>query len=100
MESLKPLKVHECVVGDGDLCGSAFLDTAFEEYIREIVGPSQYDDEKKIRARDKRAMMRDFENGIKRSFTKSNIRRMTVDLYGVDDDLKNGIRDESITIHP
>ncbi|KAF8420973.1 hypothetical protein EV426DRAFT_610121 [Tirmania nivea] len=100
VEALKPFKVRECVMGDGDLCGSAFLDMAFEEFIREIVGPSQYDDEKKIRPRDKNAMMRDFEDGLKRSFTKNYESIMTVDLKGVDDDSGKGIDDECITIEP
>lgn len=95
VESLSPLKVRECVMGDGDLCGSVFLDMAFENHIRMLVGREQYEG---LRPRNKRRMMEAFEFGIKRSFSKEDTANLSVDLKGVEDDDENGIDDEIITI--
>jgi len=99
VESLEPLKVRECVIGDGELCGSVFLDIAFEQHIRMLVGERQYD-HGHIRPRDKKTMLREFQFGTKRSFTKGQVTDIIVDLRGVEDDEAMGIDNEVITISP
>ena len=99
VESIKPLKIRECVMGDGELCGSVFLDIAFEQHIRSLVGERQYD-HGRIRPRDKKTMLREFQFGTKRSFTKGQRANIIVDLKGVQDDEAMGIDDEVITISP
>ncbi|KAF8437045.1 hypothetical protein BGX38DRAFT_1274180 [Terfezia claveryi] len=99
VESLKPLKIRECVMGDGELCGSVFLDIAFEQHIRSLVGERQYD-HGHIRPRDKKTMLRDFQFGTKRSFRKGQVTNIIVDLKGVQDDETMGIDEEVITISP
>lgn len=38
--SLSPqLRVKECAVGSGDFCGSSFIDRAFENHLKERMGP-------------------------------------------------------------
>lgn len=43
-------------------------------------------------------MMREFEYGIKRTFSEKNDQVYSVDLRGVKDDPKNNIIDDTITV--
>lgn len=38
VESIKPFKISECSVGKADICGSVFLDRAFENAVRKRLG--------------------------------------------------------------
>ncbi|KAK6062845.1 hypothetical protein SCUP515_12974 [Seiridium cupressi] len=63
----KPLKVSECVEGDGDLCGGVILDQAFGDRLMKHVGKHAW---KKITAKEKKKMMLiEWEWGIKTNFT-------------------------------
>lgn len=115
VESLKPLKIRECVIGDGeenfphcfaiadglihiyigDLCGSVFLDLAFEQHIRTLVGRNVY---AKIKQKEIKKMLREFEYGIKRSFTLDDTAQFNVDLRGAGDSPEIGIEDDTIRI--
>ncbi|KAL8774384.1 MAG: hypothetical protein Q9203_004239 [Teloschistes exilis] len=95
IEGLDPLKISECAIGDGGLCGSVFLDLAFERYISTIIGDRQYN---KIKETNRKKMMREFEYGIKRMFSEKNDQTYSVDLRGVEDDPRNGIIDDTITV--
>ncbi|KAF8453361.1 hypothetical protein BGX38DRAFT_1249757 [Terfezia claveryi] len=95
VESLKPLKIRECVIGDGGLCGSVFLDLEFERHIRTLVGRDVY---AKIKQKDINKMFREFEYGIKRSFTQDDTAPLTVDLKGAGDSPEIGIEDDTIKI--
>ncbi|KAF8415361.1 hypothetical protein EV426DRAFT_630019 [Tirmania nivea] len=95
VESLKPLKIRECVIGDGDLCGSVFLDLAFEQHIRTLVGRDVY---AKIKAKEIKKMFREFEFGIKRSFTQDDKAPLSVDLNGAGHSPEIGIEDDTIKI--
>lgn len=79
----------------GDLCGSVFLDVAFEKYITTIVGDRQYNE---IKETSRKKMMKEFEFGIKRSFSEKNNQTYSVDLKGVEDDPKIGIIDNTIPV--
>ncbi|KAJ4398854.1 hypothetical protein N0V91_009905 [Didymella pomorum] len=94
ISSLEPFQVEECAMGAGDLCGSVYLDQAFERYIRLIVGESQW---KQLKPKSKQKMMLDFENSIKRSYAGDD-KQFTVDLQGVEDNASVGIDDETITL--
>ncbi|KAK9426488.1 putative Actin-like ATPase domain-containing protein [Seiridium unicorne] len=62
----KPLKVSECVEGDGDLCGGVILDQAFGDRLMKHVGKHAW---KKITAKEKKKMMLiEWEWGIKTNF--------------------------------
>jgi hypothetical protein len=80
----------------GDLCGSVFLDQAFEKYIQTVVGEQQYAG---LRDRAKKKMLKEFENIVKRSYTGED-KEYSVDLAGVADNAAFGINDESITLRP
>ncbi|KAF5013318.1 hypothetical protein FDECE_668 [Fusarium decemcellulare] len=97
VNKLKPLEIEECAIGDGGLCGSLFLNVAFEKYIKTLVGEGQYN---RLRDKNKKDMMNKFENSVKRSFTADSTKDYWVDLRGVEDNEKEGIDDESITLKP
>ena len=86
----------------GDLCGSVFLDLAFEKWITTIVGEDQYynrsGDRKGIKESSRKKMMEQFEFGIKRTFTGMPDQKFSVDLKGVEDDDNEGILDDTILI--
>ncbi|KAL8953266.1 MAG: hypothetical protein Q9222_000871 [Ikaeria aurantiellina] len=92
---LEPLKIKECAIGDGGLCGSVFLDTTFQKYIETLVGEAQYNS---IKETNRKKMMKEFEYGIKRSFSEKNDQIYSVDLRGVKDDYKSNIIDDTITV--
>lgn len=43
-------------------------------------------------------MMKEFEFGIKRTFSEKNDQTYSVDLRGVKDDYKNNVIDDTITV--
>ncbi|KAF1995329.1 actin-like ATPase domain-containing protein, partial [Amniculicola lignicola CBS 123094] len=93
---LDPLAVEECAVGDGGLCGSVYLDQAFERYIKTIVGEDEWNS---IRDKPKKKMMREFESSIKRCYSGDD-QEYSVDLQGVEDNPREGIDDDTITLKP
>lgn len=118
VHALKPLVIKECAIGNGtsdntshpvhflkhlgDLCGSVFLDLAFEKYITTIVGKYQYfnrsGDRKGIKESSRKRMMQQFEFGVKRAFSGAPDQNLSVDLKGVEDDDDVGIRDDTISL--
>jgi hypothetical protein len=72
-------------------------DKDFEAFIRNMVGPEQYD---KLKEGDKKYMMGMFELGVKPSFQYDNREngRLIVDLRGVQDDSKKGIVNDTIKL--
>lgn len=108
--SLNPFQLEECAEGNGnafhvqhsnaywqppigDLCGSVYLDGAFERHIVTLVGEEQYST---IRQKTWKKMLQEFEMSVKRSFDGEDQKHYSVDLHGVKDDPKNGIDDETI----
>ncbi|KAJ8131335.1 hypothetical protein O1611_g2287 [Lasiodiplodia mahajangana] len=95
VKSTKPLQLVECAIGDGGLCGSVFLDMAFERYIIGLVGQEAYAG---IKQANKNKMLRDFEFGVKRAFDGSDDKDYSVDLKGIDDNEEEGIVDDTIPL--
>ncbi|KAL8708386.1 MAG: hypothetical protein Q9225_007610 [Loekoesia sp. 1 TL-2023] len=96
---LTPLRLKECAIGSGML--QQFVDDdatfTFAKHIETLVGAPQY---RSIKESNRKRMMKDFEFGIKRCFSGSNDPVFSVDLRGVEDDPKNGIVDDTITLNP
>jgi hypothetical protein len=109
--SVNPLQVEECAKGTGrlgaartvrlftktsvgDLCGSIFLDAAFENYVKLTVGEPQYE---KLREKAKKKMIKEFENTVKRSYTGED-KEYSVKLLGVADNAEFGINDDIISL--
>jgi hypothetical protein len=80
----------------GGLCGSVYLDQAFEKHIRNIVGEKQWGG---LKVKSKQKMMHEFEMSIKRSYAGDE-QQFSVDLQGVEDSPDEGIEDETITLRP
>ncbi|KAI1464857.1 uncharacterized protein F4812DRAFT_462181 [Daldinia caldariorum] len=95
VNSIHPLRVEECAIGDGDLCGSVFLDLAFVKYIAALIGEKQY---AKIKEVSKKKMLKEFEFGIKRSFMGDDNKDYSVDLRGVEDNEEEGIVDDNVPL--
>ncbi|MCJ1459513.1 hypothetical protein MMC28_009892 [Mycoblastus sanguinarius] len=95
IEHLSPLKIKECAIGSGELCGSMFLDLAFEKVIATMIGETEYNS---IKESNRKKMMRHFEYGIKRCFSTRNDQAYSVDLKGIKDDPKLGILDDTIQL--
>ncbi|KAF2815177.1 uncharacterized protein BDZ99DRAFT_408930 [Mytilinidion resinicola] len=89
---VNPMQMEECAVGDGDLCGSVFVDAAFEKYVKTVVGEGDYNT---IREKAKKRMMKEFEVSVKRCYTGDN-KEFSVDLPGVEDNPDEGIEDDTI----
>ncbi|RSL54238.1 hypothetical protein CEP54_009995 [Fusarium duplospermum] len=97
VNSASPLEIEECAIGDGDLCGSTKLDEGFEKHIAMLVGECQYS---KIKDIHKKKMMRTFESGVKRCFAYGSNKEYSVELRGVEDNLTEGIEEETIILDP
>lgn len=80
----------------GGLCGSVYLDQAFERYIKTIVGEDQW---QQIKDKPKKKMMKEFELSVKRCYAGDN-QEYSVDLQGVEDNPEEGIDDDTITLKP
>lgn len=81
-------------MGDGELCGSVFLNEEFERHISILTG-QQY---RAIKPRSKQKMMKEFDHGPKRTFSMEYSEKLSVDLIGVEDDPVNDIIDNTIFI--
>ncbi|KAF4419189.1 actin-like ATPase domain-containing [Fusarium acutatum] len=95
INKLRPLDIEECAIGDGGLCGSVFLDAAFEKSIKAIVGLDQYN---RLKDRHKKKMLQTFDYAIKRAFAPNSSADYSVDLPGVEDNEAKGILDERIAL--
>lgn len=60
-----------------------------------MIGEVQYN---RIKETNRKKMMREFEYGIKRTFSETSDQIYSVDLRGVEDDPENGIIDDTITV--
>nr|EAQ70857.1 hypothetical protein MGCH7_ch7g264 [Pyricularia oryzae 70-15] len=89
-----PVRIRECAVGDGDLCGSVYINHAFEKDLKLRVGERQY---KSIQRARRRKMLLDFDT-VKQSYEGDPTKDFEVDLKGVQDSKENGIEDETIAI--
>jgi len=79
----------------GDLYSSVFLDVTFEKYITTIVGDPQYNE---IKETSRKKMIKEFEFGIKRSFSEKNNQIYSINLRGVEDNPKISIINNTIPV--
>lgn len=93
IEQLTPhVMVKETVKGDGDSCGSTFLNRIFADYLDETLGDDEnWDDEIKETA------MAHFEQTAKRKFTGEE-KQIVIPVNGLDDDPSKGIKKGRMTI--
>ncbi|RPB02320.1 hypothetical protein L873DRAFT_1841843 [Choiromyces venosus 120613-1] len=91
-----PLKVQESAVGDGGTCGSIYLNRRFELFLTEKLGGRAME---RLRPRINAAVMKEFEDFIKRDFCDLPTQdEYTISVPGVRDTQWNGVQDEVLTI--
>ena len=99
--SLKPLQLHECVVGSGGLCGAVYLDRRFEDFIQQRIGKETFEG---MSHRARFQMNQYWETFIKRGFIGSGSgtgaggggdddTEFHVPIVGVPDSPEKGVKD-------
>ncbi|KAF2258543.1 hypothetical protein CC78DRAFT_621736 [Lojkania enalia] len=77
VRTLNPLKLDECVEGNGDLCGAIFVDDAFERDLQIKVGQQNW----ATLSNDERTRVLDhWERNIKRRFDPTRTLRRVIDV--------------------
>ncbi|OQO13037.1 hypothetical protein B0A48_02501 [Cryoendolithus antarcticus] len=89
--SLNPLRVEESAVGSGGLCGSAFLNYRFADYIKARIGPQVFENMKEKKPKTWQMALKYFEEFVKRNFNEEEHSEVNVPLPGLPDDEEAGI---------
>ncbi|GAB7329544.1 hypothetical protein MBLNU13_g01308t2 [Cladosporium sp. NU13] len=89
--SLYPLLLEESAVGTGGLCGSAFIDFRFEEYVKERLGFKQFNEMKRKKPKTWTMGLRYFEEFVKRTFNEDESGDINIPMPGLPDDEAAGI---------
>ncbi|KAM7208466.1 actin-like ATPase domain containing protein [Naviculisporaceae sp. PSN 640] len=89
--SLKPIRVEESAVGTGGLCGSAFLNYRFEEFIRTRLGASRFDEMKVKKPKTWQMGLKYFEEFVKRNFNEDEHQEVNIPFPGLPDDEEVGL---------
>lgn len=94
---MEPLvTIEECTVGTGDLCGSTFLDAAFEEYLRGRLGERALS---LLTPRRLDAARKEFSERIKFRFNPSDPENeFFLDFPEISDDSTIGLINESLIL--
>ncbi|TGZ81553.1 actin-like ATPase domain-containing protein [Ascodesmis nigricans] len=87
--NLIPLMLNEAVSGTGDLCGSVYLDQAFDKYIRQLLGNARVD---RMKPRARQQMAKSFER-VKIRFGNTTDSYFEVIVPGIADDDELNIED-------
>lgn len=65
-------------MGTGGLCGSAFLNYRFEDYVRTRLGQPRFDDMKQKKGRTWQMGLKYFEEFVKRNFNENDFTEVNV----------------------
>ena len=88
---LYPLRVSESAVGTGGLCGSAFLNYRFEDYVKERIGAERYQWMREKKPKTWMMGLRYFEEFVKRNFNEEEHAEVNVPFPGLPDDEEAGV---------
>jgi hypothetical protein len=72
-----------------------YIDIEFEDFVKLKVGKAEYG---KINERHRKRMMHNFDVQVKRSFSGQDDKKRSVELRDVEENVKEGIIDESVTL--
>lgn len=98
---LEPLRVEESAVGDGGLCGSAFLNYRFEEQVKCMLGPDRYSTLREKKPKSWNMGLKYFEEFVKRNYNDTQpemAEEVCVPFPGLPDDENIGLADGFLTI--
>ncbi|KAL7275475.1 hypothetical protein RUND412_001582 [Rhizina undulata] len=86
---VSPLQVKESVTGTGELCGSAFLNRRFEDFVQQRLGPELYTT---MKEKTKIAALKSWEEYVKRVFVDGEDQDVfPIQFPGLPDDEVRGI---------
>ncbi|QDS70181.1 hypothetical protein FKW77_006364 [Venturia effusa] len=89
LQSAKPLVLEQCAIAYGDLCGSVFVDAAFENQLRSALG----EEWTRLRTNPRAKIFETFEYAIKRNYgSEGASKNYFIDLPDAADDPKRNIR--------
>jgi hypothetical protein len=90
--SLSPLRVEESAVGTGGLCGSAFLNYRFEDFVKARLGADRFQTMREKKPKTWMMGLRYFEEFVKRNFSdEEDGGEVNVPLPGLPDDEEAGL---------
>ena len=89
--SIHPLAVEESGVGTGGLCGAAFLNYKFEDYVRTVFGEEDFEAMLKNKPKAWQAAMNNFETYVKRNMDDGDPKEFGIPFPGlVNDTIEDG----------
>jgi len=92
IRALAPLRVEESVVGTGGLCGSAFLNYRFEDFVRRRLGDDRYRVMRERKGKTWNMGLKYFEEFVKRNFDDEDPdQEVNVPFPGLPDDEEVGL---------
>ncbi|KAB8342848.1 hypothetical protein FH972_022446 [Carpinus fangiana] len=104
---LEPLQVEESAIGDGGLCGSAFLNYRFEDHVRARIGEERYANMREKKPKTWQMGLKHFEEFVKRNFTDdsasdsdSEDQEINIPFPGLPDDEDVGLDSGFLTMTP
>lgn len=86
-----PLRVEESAVGTGGLCGSAFLNYRFEDFVRERIGRERFNNMREKKPKTWMMGLKYFEEFVKRNFNEDDHQEVNVPFPGLPDDEEAGL---------
>lgn len=90
---LDPLAVEESVVGTGGMCGSVFLNFAFERLVEARLGKTDFD-KMKLKPRIWQPALRHFDEYVKRQYSEyGDLQEFNIPFTGLPDNPDAGIED-------
>lgn len=91
IKSLEPLAVEESGVGTGGLCGAAFLNYKFEEYVRTVLGEEAFEAMLAKKPKAWQAALNNFETYVKRNLDEENDKDFCIPFPGlINDAIEDG----------
>lgn len=100
IRGLNPLRVEESVVGTGGLCGSAFLNYRFEDFVRGRLGRERFEAMRGKKGKTWNMGLRYFEEFVKRNFDdEDEEQEVNVPFPGLPDDEEVGLESGFLTMN-
>jgi hypothetical protein len=96
--SVHPLRVEESAVGTGGLCGSAFLNYRFEDFVKARIGAERFENMRQQKPKTWMMGLKYFEEFVKRNFNEEEHSEINVPLPGLPDDEEAGLDSGFLTM--
>jgi len=97
---LSPLRVEESAVGTGGLCGSAFLNYRFEDFVKARIGVDRYMYMRENKPKTWQTGLKYFEEFVKRNYIEEDQQEINVPFPGLPDDDEAGLDSGFLVMSP